>query len=137
MPKKAARIPPIRRDRNYAVIYVDGEKIVLGRYDSPEAAQNYRKFLAEWDANATLASTNLKNVTVERLCRLFLQWAEKNDPSHYGSLKTACRTVLEVYSGHPVDVLDSAAFLVLQKRFVLQGHSRKHCNTLVNYVRAR
>ena len=29
MPKKAARIPQIRRDRNYAVIYVDGEKIVL------------------------------------------------------------------------------------------------------------
>ena len=136
MPRKAARIPQIRKDRNYAVIYVDGEKIVLGRYDSPEAARNYQKFLAEWDANPTLASTNLKNVTVERLCRLFLQWAETNDPSHYGSLKTACRTVLEVYSGHPVDILDSAAFLVLQKRFVLQGHSRKHCNTLVNYIRS-
>lgn len=128
----------MRKDRTYAYVRLNSEKITLGKWDSPDAQRTYNELHAKWLLNPSLASapTTSGNTTVDSLALAFLDWIQKYDPTHYGSFRTAISTLLSRHSGQTVDKLDSPALLIVQNDFVLQGHSRTHCNTLVNYIRA-
>ncbi|MGO9598663.1 MAG: hypothetical protein ACLP7Q_11790 [Isosphaeraceae bacterium] len=45
-----SRLPKYRhyRPKNLAVVRINGKDHYLGRYDSPESRDNYRRVLAEW-----------------------------------------------------------------------------------------
>lgn len=57
---------------------VNGKRIYLGEYDSPESRQAYDKILAEWEANhAERTPAASVHITVSRLAYLFLKHAEQ------------------------------------------------------------
>ena len=57
---------------------VNGKRIYLGEYDSPESRKAYEKILAEWEANhAERTPAATVNLTVSRLAFLFLKHAEQ------------------------------------------------------------
>jgi integrase len=50
MPDRTPRVPRYRQQkaRNLAVVRIDGRDVYLGRYDSPESHEKYRRVVAEW-----------------------------------------------------------------------------------------
>src|SRR4051794_20733357 len=50
MPSPSARLPKYRHylPKNLAVVRIDGRDVYLGRYDSPESHEKYRRTVAEW-----------------------------------------------------------------------------------------
>jgi len=46
--RKTGSPPEIKQDGKYAVVYLNGDKVRLGRYESEEAQNEYRRIIAEW-----------------------------------------------------------------------------------------
>ena len=133
---KPPRILQIRKDGVYDCVYVNKKKIRLGRTGTPEAETNFRKIQIQVLTDPTCLSPKPGQVSVDVLCCGYLEYAEKHDPGHYSTVKTAVGILLQHFSGQPVESLDSRSFLHLQDKFVEHGVSRKYCNSLMNYVRA-
>src|SRR3954468_22299816 len=49
-----AKLPKYRhyKPKDLAVVRIDGRDVYLGRYDSPESREKYRRVLAEWLAGS-------------------------------------------------------------------------------------
>ena len=133
---KSPRILKISRDRDYACVYLNGGKVMLGRYGTPEADAAFRQLQIQVLTDPTLTSFKPQQVMVEDLCLAYLKYAQENDPSHYPSVKTAVEILYRHYTGQPVDTLDTRHFLFLQEQFVAHGVSRRYCNALMGFVRA-
>jgi hypothetical protein len=48
MPRLVIRPPRYCKRKQYAVCYVNGREVSLGRYDSPESREAYRRLVADW-----------------------------------------------------------------------------------------
>ena len=50
MPRRTPRVPKYRhyKPKDLAVIRLDGHDVYLGKYDSPESREKYRRVVAEW-----------------------------------------------------------------------------------------
>ena len=50
MPLSRQHLPKYRhyKPKNLAVVRIDGRDVYLGRYDSPESREKYRRVVAEW-----------------------------------------------------------------------------------------
>ena len=134
--KKSPRIPKLCRDRDYACVYLNKQKIILGHYGSPEAEAAYRQIQIQILSDPTLSFLNPQpQVPAEVLCLAYLEYAKEYDHSHYYSIKTAIEILLKNFSGYVADSLNSGHFLILQNKFVEHGVSRQYCNMLMLYVR--
>ena len=51
MPRLKHRSPKMTRNRNTAIVCIDGQTIRLGRWGSDEADEAYRRIIAEWMTN--------------------------------------------------------------------------------------
>lgn len=51
MPRLKTRPPKLCRDRQQAIVYLNGERVYLGTYGTDEAQRAYDKLIAEWLAN--------------------------------------------------------------------------------------
>ena len=135
--KDSSRVLKIRRDGNYACVYLNKKKVRLGRYGSPEAEVAFRQLQVQVFTDPTLSSlTPREHITVDVLCAGYKEYVKEHDPSHYYSIKTAVDIFLENFKGCAIDSLDSRHFLILQDKFVDHGVSRRYCNVLMGFVRA-
>ena len=112
------------------------KKIILGRTGTPEADAAYRQLQVKILTDPTFSASKPQNIEVDALCFAYLQYAKQNDPSHYSSIKTAVEILLRLFTGQPVESLDSRSFLLLQTGFVQHGVSRGYCNELMSHIRA-
>jgi hypothetical protein len=78
-----SRLPKYRRykPKDLAVVRIDGRDIYLGRYDSPESHEKYRRVLAEWLADAPSAPPWTAGkitgaVTINELILAYIEFAE-------------------------------------------------------------
>ena len=117
-PSMSPHILQIRKDRDYDCVYVKGKKIMLGKSGSPEAQEKFRRLQIQVLSDPTYSFLESKQVMVEHLCLVYLEYAEENDPSHFSSIKTAIKILTQHFSGQAVDSLDSRSFLFLQDKFV-------------------
>jgi len=90
MPKLTNRPPLYKQSGKYAVIYVNGKRIFLGLYGSPESHVAYNRLLAEWQANSTFyLARGEKSITVKELAAAFLDYAKTTqDTAGYGHYRT-------------------------------------------------
>jgi integrase len=135
-PQNSVRTLQIRKDRDYACTYLNGKKIMLGRWGTPEADARFRQLQIQILTDPSFATLKPQQVAVEDLCLAYLDYAEENDPGHYCSIKTATKILLQGFAGQAVDALDSRHFLQLQDMFVQHNVSRQYCNALMGYIRA-
>ena len=132
---KIKEFPRVRKDRDYAYIRLDGRKIQLGKWNSPEAEKAYRQLQAVWAANPTAASMKRgETVLLDQLCLAFLQGRGDNKNDH-GNYKTAIEVLLSVYSGEPAESFDFSHLEVVRNQFLQRGYSRSHINKLTGMVR--
>lgn len=130
------RILNVSKDRDYACTYLNGKKIMLGRFGTQEAHDAFLRLQIQILTDPTLSSLKPQQVPVDSLCLAYLEYAREYDPSHFSSIKTAVEILLKHFTGQPVESLDSRSFLFLQEMFVQRGVSRKYCNTLMGHIRA-
>jgi len=92
MPKrKSGSVPTKKRDGNYDVIYLNSEKIRLGRVGTEEADREYRRIVAEWlNIGGAATSHKKESYLIDDLAFAFLLWAESvYGDSDFGNYKTA------------------------------------------------
>ena len=55
MPRLKNQVPKLchHKGQNLAMVYINGKVRYLGRWDSPEAKEAYKRFVAEWATGAT------------------------------------------------------------------------------------
>lgn len=139
MQKKSAKPPVMRRDRDFACVYLTGKKIHLGKWDSEEAEKNFRRIVAEWasgvDHDAPGNSSD-EGSLLDDLCFSFLRWAKDyHERRTYNRFKTAITIMLKLYSGTPVREFGSKKLVILQGQFVQAGYARKYVNKLVSCIK--
>ena len=132
----SVRLPQVRKDRDYDYVFVNKKKIMLGRSGTPEARTAYVELQAKLLADPNLSTLKPCQVLVDTLCLAYLEYAEKNDQSHFHGIRTAVKIFLDTFTGQAVESFDSRSFLLLQEKFVEHGVSRQYCNMLLGYVRA-
>ena len=101
MPKQN-KPPKYCKMGKYAVVYLNGKKIYLGLYGSPESHVAYSRLIAEWRASPTLFQTKEeKGITVGELTAAYLDYAETMlNHSDYANVKTiAFDFLLKLYGG--------------------------------------
>ena len=138
------RLPKMCRDRNRAFSWHKGKRIYHGTWRTPEADENYKRFLDRLrknpddplqDAGASVGSTAATSSTlVSELCDAFLKHAKKTKGAgDYRNYITAC-TALMQYSALTTEEFDSYLLLQIQDGFVKAGYARDYCNKLVNFI---
>jgi len=50
---KVVSVPQVRQDREYAYVRLNGRKIQLGKWGTPEAEKAYRRIVQTWASNPT------------------------------------------------------------------------------------
>ncbi len=79
MPKLKNHPPKLSKSGNYAYVYLNGERLSMGRYGSKEADQNYRRFIAEWASSSRTATLCPgKRVGVMEVVCAYFDWAKTN-----------------------------------------------------------
>ena len=140
MSKSRSTPPKLGNNGGTAFVRINGKRIYLGKFDSPEARQNYARHIAEWATPHTTRAT-IGNITVDTLTIAFLDHAQKNDHSHYHAFRSATRVLLQFYSGTTVDSFTPKCLTAVQHQFTQQvaktgkRYSRQYCNTLTKYIR--
>ena len=103
MPKLTKRLPKLCRDRDQAVVYIDGEKIPLGRYGSRVAQREYDRVVGEWlqrgRTTATGDATSLAQILVA-----YLKYAKKTyrkngkETEEVGKVKALFKVVRSLFT---------------------------------------
>jgi hypothetical protein len=134
MAKKPTRRPPVmKQDRSYAVVYINGRKIFLGKWGSVEADTEYRRILAEWVSNPVSPGTKSNGLaTIDELALAFLKWAkEYHEYRTYHCFKTAIEAMLELYGGISIRDFGCRKLTTLQSLFISKGYARTQVNRFV------
>ena len=77
--RKTGSPPEIKQDGKYAVVYLNGDKVRLGRrYESEEAQNEYRRIIAEWVALGVSMDPQKKS-------------------SCYGNIQTAIQMMVDIH----------------------------------------
>ena len=127
-----------------AFVRINGKRVYLGKFGSPEAKQNYARCVAEWavtNADPGQSTPVIGSITVDTLVIAFLDYVEKNDPSHYHGNRSAARVLLQLYSGATVDSFSPKCLAAVQHQFAQcigkndKRYSRQYCNDLVKRIR--
>ena len=70
--KDSSRVLKVRRDGNYACVYLNKKKIRLGRYGSPEADKAFRQLQVKVFTDPTLSSlASQQKITVDVLSEAY------------------------------------------------------------------
>ena len=148
MPKLKNRLPKYCKDKIQAVVYINGEKIPLGRYGSDESKKEYSRILAELANIGSVIDHKQKSLScsVARLTTEFLVWAkEHKGKSDYGNFFKAVQMMMRDYSHTLVKDFGPRALKTVQGQFVKyrwktkkgieKRYSRNYCNKLTRFIR--
>ncbi|MCL2710113.1 MAG: hypothetical protein FWE95_04465, partial [Planctomycetaceae bacterium] len=105
-----------------AFVRINGQRVYLGKFGSPEAAQNYARCVAEWAISGTASEQSAPSagtITVNSLAIAFLDYIQKNDASHYHAFRSAVTGLLQLYSGITVDSFTPKCLSAVQHQFTL------------------
>jgi len=144
MPKLSDRhVPKLCRDGRYAVVYANGQKYRLGKWNkdtdipTESALTAYGRFIAEWIVAPYSAGKHRNvEVTINELVKAFLN--EKKAyiaPSDYWSYTIALTTILQLYDGIPTDSFTPKSLKAVRQVFVERGYSRNYCNKLTSMIK--
>jgi len=133
MPKLTTRPPQYKKSGKYAVIYVNGKRIFLGLYGSPESQAAYSRFLAESQASPTFyLSKGETSITVRELGAAFLDHAKvtQGDTDYKHCCTLVFDFLLKLYGDDtPADSF-KPSFLKLVRESMIQ--SQRFCRGTIN-----
>ena len=130
-----------RTDR--ACVKIDGKKITLGIYDSPESRQKYAELIGNLGNSATPdASKELTAPTVNEVLTSYLEYAQKyyRQPdgsmhAHYSSFMSLSRYLRRIAGETLVSDFGPKRLKEVRQAMIDDGLSRKYINAQINRVR--
>jgi integrase len=142
MTKKSLCPPKMGNNGGTAFVRINGKRIYLGKFGTPQANQNYARRIAEWAvSNPAKPTLPVGHMTVATLAIAFLDQAQKNDHAHFHAYRTATELLLQLYAGTMVGDFTPKCLVAVQHQLTQligkkgKRHSRQYCNTLVNHIR--
>jgi hypothetical protein len=90
-PRPTFHTPAYRRQHKKsgtdpAFVRLDGKRVYLGTYDSPESRARYHQIIAEWEMSSRLLPSPPERITVAQVASQYLTWAK----TYYVTLNAAC-----------------------------------------------
>ena len=101
MMKSHSTPPKMGNNGGTAFVRINGKRIYLGKFGSPEAAQNYARCVAEWAISNTepgQMSMPIGTATVNTLAIAYLDHVPQNNPNRYYEVRSAIKTMLQLYT---------------------------------------
>ncbi|MFO0428715.1 MAG: tyrosine-type recombinase/integrase [Planctomyces sp.] len=121
---------------------VNGKRISLGRYNSPESKAAFEKIISDWEAaHAERRTTVNVELTVSRLAVLFLQHADReyrNDGVPTGETKNfrhALRSMNNLFHGVRVIDFGPKKLKQLQQQLVKEGLAQQTINGRIRRIK--
>ena len=146
MSKSSSLPPKMGNNGGTAFVRINGKRIYLGKFGSPEANQNYARCVAEWATTnvGTSGQTTptIGTITVDSLAIAFLDHIRKSGYSHYHGCRSAVKILLQLYSGTVVDSFSPKCLAAVQYQLTQhvpkngKRYCRRYCNDLVKYLRS-
>lgn len=146
------RTPKLRfhKGSGQALVCLDGKRIYLGRWGTPQAEQEYRRMVAEWLSRGAAeppkrgpAAEPAKpaSVTIAELCAAYLRHAEKwyrKDGEVTGTIYTvrsAVRALDALYGDRDAAEFTATTFDVVLANLAEQKLSRPYINSLAAVIK--
>lgn len=125
-----------------AYVTLNGRRVYLGKWGSPEAGERYAAALAEWQANGRQLPVPTDDLTVVELCAAYWRHAQQHyrhrDGSPTGSLhhvRSALRRVQELYGRTPAKDFGPKALRAVRETWIEDGLARVTCNQMTAIVK--
>ncbi|HEY1598597.1 MAG TPA: tyrosine-type recombinase/integrase [Pirellulales bacterium] len=142
----APKIPVYRRHKavGQAYVNVDGRQVYLGKFNSPESHERYRRVVAEFCARPAVAISrpvSIDGLTVVELAALYWKYAQAyyiKDGKPSGQLphvRVAVRSLRDLYGETPAIDFGPLKLKALRQHFITQGLSRRYINDTIACVR--
>src|SRR5687767_7951668 len=133
-PKYRRQKLPGRADR--AFVELNGKRIMLGLYDSPESREKYHRLVAEWEANGrpVRPAEEHSAITVEDLLAAFWAYAERyyGTSGELGKYRDALRPVRKLYGTTAANDFGPTALKALRTWTITHGTKKKWCRNYAN-----
>ena len=135
-PKQPAIFRQKRRDgRDTAFTLIDGRRIHLGVYGTPEAEKEYRRVVAEWNAGIIAPKTNIAGVAVAELVVRFLKERQRKvSPIQWDKEHRICTVLVSLYGDIAAAVFDVNCLRTIRNEFVQKRYVRREINCRVQVI---
>ena len=135
-PKQPAIYRQKRHDgKDTAFTVIDGRRIHLGVYGSPEAEKEYRRVVAEWNAGIITLQTSTADVTVAELVLRFLQERKgKASPIQWDKEHRICSVLVLLYGDTDAATFDVNHLRAVRNEFIKKQYVRREINCRVQVV---
>ena len=128
--------------RNLARTTVNGKRIYLGVFNSPESKKAFDKILADWEAAHSERSKSAPvTLTVSRLSVLFLKYAEKEyvrdgkPTGETANFRYALKAMTNMYHGVKVIDFGPKKLKQLQQQMVADGYAQQTINSAIRRIK--
>ena len=147
--RNMSRLPKYRhyRPKNLAVVRINGKDHYLGRYDSPESRDNYRRVLAEWLAKGRTdrevpdqRAGPDSGLTVNELILAYVRFVDgyyvKNgrptvEPTN---VRLVMSLVRQLYGRSPASSFGPLALKAVRAEMIRAGNCRSEINCRVGQI---
>ena len=139
----------LHKGSGQALVQISGERIYLGKYDTEESKEKYRRLVAEYLAagqsrKRTVAGVSDQHsaLTANELILAFWRHAKQRyvkngrPTSEIHSFRTALRPVRQLYGREPVTNFGPLALVACRQKLIEAGICRKRVNQHVGRIRA-
>ena len=130
------------RSRDRAFVRLNGQRFYLGRYGSPESKEEYRRLIAEWEANGRRILATSADLTVVELIAHFWQHAQTyyrkldgTPTSEIGSYRLALRPLKELYGRTPANAFSPRSLKVVREHLIERNWARSSINQMVRRIK--
>ena len=118
-----------RNGQDTAFTVIDGRRIYLGIYGTPEAEKEYRRAVAEWNTGIITPKTNTADVTVAELVLRFLKERQgKVSHTQWDNERRATIVLVSLYGDRDTAKFDINCLRAVRNEFIQKGYVRQKIN---------
>ncbi len=143
-------LPPYKRHRrssgdrgaDRAYVFLDGQRVYLGRYDSVESHKRYAQVLAEWEANQRLSAVSPEEITIAELLDRYWThvWEYYRHPdgsptATQDNIRHALKPLRELYENTRVAEFSPKSLKAVRQRLIARKLSRTYVNGCVDRIK--
>ena len=124
-----------RADR--AIVSIDGKRVQLGVYGSPESRAKYNRLIAEAESSKARFTANLGELSVLELVDRYLPFAEEyygGKVGEYRAIVVAMRPLVKLYGEVGVSEFRALAVKAVRERIIEHGLVRRSVNQMVRRI---
>jgi integrase len=125
-----------RTGQDTAFTVIDGQRVHLGVYGSPEAEKEYRRVIAEWNTGMIAPKPErTENITVAELVLRFLKERQgKVSFTQWDNERRTAVVLVSLYGDTDTATFDINCLLTLRNEFVRKGYVRQKINERVRNI---